>query len=79
MLAVLLGFVSKTGNVGIGASSLFCYALGQGLPILTLGLFAGLITQLPQARGASQWLSKLSGLLFLLIGVYLLTQAFGFI
>lgn len=75
VLGGLLLYVGSSGNPAFGATLLFTFAIGMALPVVVLGMFAGLLAGLPHS-GA--WLVKVKkgfGILLLLAGEYLLLEA----
>jgi thiol:disulfide interchange protein DsbD len=75
ILGGVLLYIGSSGNPAFGATLLFTFALGMGLPVVTLGAFAGLLGRLPRS-GA--WLRRVKtgfGVVLLLAGEYLLLEA----
>ena len=75
VLGGLLLYVGSSGHPVFGATLLFTFAVGMTLPVVVLGMFAGLLAGLPRS-GA--WLVKVKkgfGVLLLLAGEYLLLEA----
>ena len=75
VLGGLLLYVGSSGHPIFGATLLFTFAVGMALPVVVLGMFAGLLAGLPRS-GA--WLVKIKkgfGVLLLLAGEYLLLEA----
>ena len=75
VLGGVLIYVGSSGNPVFGATLLFTFALGMGLPVVALATFTGLLAGLPRS-GA--WLVKVKrgfGVLLLLAGEYLLLEA----
>ena len=75
VLGGVLLYVGSSGSPIFGATLLFTFALGMGLPVVALGAFAGLLGRLPRS-GA--WLSRVKkgfGVVLLLAGEYLLLEA----
>lgn len=77
VLAAILGVISKEGNVLLGGASLFCYALGQGILLMVAGLFTGLLRYRAKILAVGTTLTKLSGVLILLVGLSFILQAAG--
>ena len=75
MLAGLLAYVARTGNPVWGGLLLFVYGLGVGLPILLLGTAAASFIQRLAATRARIWAERLSGLMLIAVGLYLLSIA----
>jgi thiol:disulfide interchange protein DsbD len=75
VLGGVLLYVGSSGNPLFGATLLFTFALGMGLPVVTLGAFAGLLARLPRS---GEWLVRVKkgfAFLLLLAGEYLLLEA----
>lgn len=76
-LAGILGLISNTQNVFLGASSLFTYALGQGTLLIIIGLFTGMLKHIATLRHIGSAITKLSGSVFLAAGLLLILEGFG--
>jgi thiol:disulfide interchange protein len=77
VLGALLIAVAGGGNVVWGGFLLFVFALGIGLLLLLLGVFAGLLSSLPRP---GPWMNLVKwgfGTLMVLVGLYFLWQAWG--
>ena len=75
VLGGLLLYVGSSGHPVFGATLMFTFALGMGLPVVALGTFTGLLAGLPRS---GEWLVKVKrgfGVLLLLAGEYLLLEA----
>jgi thiol:disulfide interchange protein DsbD len=75
VLGGVLLYVGSSGNPLFGATLLFTFALGMGLPVVALGAFAGLLARLPRS---GEWLVRVKkgfAFLLLLAGEYLLLEA----
>jgi len=75
VLGGLLLYVGASGHPVFGATLLFTFALGMGLPVVALGTFAGLLTTLPKAGAWTVKVQRAFGILLLLAGEYLLLEA----
>ncbi|MGZ8441263.1 MAG: cytochrome c biogenesis protein CcdA [Candidatus Deferrimicrobiaceae bacterium] len=75
VLGGLLLYVGASGHPLFGATLLFTFALGMGLPVVALGTFAGLLVNLPKAGGWTVKVQRGFGVLLLLAGEYLLLEA----
>jgi cytochrome c-type biogenesis protein len=75
VLGGLLLYVGASGHPVFGATLLFTFALGMGLPVVALGTFAGLLTNLPKAGRWTVNVQRAFGVLLLLAGEYLLLEA----
>jgi thiol:disulfide interchange protein DsbD len=75
VLGGLLLYVGASGHPVFGATLLFTFALGMGVPVVALGTFAGLLANLPKAGGWTVKVQRAFGVLLLLAGEYLLLEA----
>jgi cytochrome c-type biogenesis protein len=75
LLAVLTYVMVQQAALAYGASLLFVYALGRGLPIVLAGTFTAALKQLQQAGRWSSLLENGSGLALIAIGLYFLWLA----
>jgi len=75
VLGGLLLYVGASGHPVFGATLLFTFALGMGLPVVALGTFAGLLTNLPKAGAWTAKVQRAFGVLLLLAGEFLLLEA----
>ena len=71
-LVALLGLVAVKGKLVYGASLLFAYALGRGVPIVLAGTFTGVLKALPALEPWTQRSRKLAGIILIAVGLYLL-------
>jgi len=75
VLAVILAFVTTKARVVYGVSLLFVYALGHCALIIAAGVFTGFVESFAQSKKGSSFANiskKLSGILILLAGLYIL-------
>lgn len=75
VLVAILSIVMAKGKIAYGASLLFAYGLGRGVPIIAAGTFTGLLKAVP---AMSRWTSraeKAAGVVMLAIGFYFLWNA----
>ena len=75
VLAAILTVVMLNGAITYGATLLFVYALGRGVPIIAAGTFAGAIKALPAFARWGERLQQGSGAIVMLVGFYLLWVA----
>lgn len=68
-LAGALLYTAQTGEVMLGAAALFALGLGQGLPLLAIGLFGPRI--LPRSGGWTQGAKRAFGVIFLGFAIWL--------
>ena len=79
VLGTLLTFVYRQHNVVWGGFLLFVFALGIGLLLLLLGVFAGLLTSLPRP---GPWMNAVKwgfGTIMIAIGLFYLWQAWSLV
>jgi cytochrome c-type biogenesis protein len=76
-LSVILGLMSQEHNWVLGGSSLFCYALGQGMLLLLVGLGVGVLKHMATLRKIGFVMNQISGWAFILTGLYLLILGSG--
>ena len=72
VLAVIITYVASTGSFYYGAGLLFAYGLGHGMPLILAGTFTATIKQLPRFRKYSHYVTLLSGVVLILLGLYFL-------
>ena len=72
VLAAILTLVMAKGAVVYGATLLFVYALGRGVPIILAGTFTGFIKALPIFSRWGNRLQQASGAIVILVGFYFL-------
>ncbi len=68
-LAGALLYIAQTGDVMLGAAALFALGLGQGLPLLAIGLFGPRI--LPRSGGWMEGAKRAFGVIFLGFAIWL--------
>ena len=71
VLVAILGIVMAKGKLAYGASLLFAYALGRGVPVVAAGTFAGVVKALPAMERWSRWMEKSAGVVLIAVGLYL--------
>ena len=73
ILAVILAFVARKGDVAYGGLLLFVYALGHSVLVLLAGTSMGAAKKMIESRGwrrANAALQKIAGAVIILVGVY---------
>ncbi|MGI5912199.1 MAG: cytochrome c biogenesis CcdA family protein [Syntrophomonadaceae bacterium] len=70
ILLVILSLAMASGQWLYGATLLFIYALGRGIPIILVGTFTGLITQIKYFARFNNIIEKLAGVIILIMGGY---------
>ncbi|MFA5866970.1 MAG: cytochrome c biogenesis protein CcdA [Actinomycetota bacterium] len=74
-LMPVLTVVLEKGNVLYGATMLFIFGIGHGLPLLFLGTLAGFANAwLKKAQAAKKYVDIASGIILIAVGIYYLTQ-----
>jgi len=71
VLVAILGIVMAKGQLAYGASLLFAYALGRGVPIILAGTFTGVVKALPAMERWTRWMEKSAGVVLIAVGLYL--------
>lgn len=72
VLVAILTYVMSKGAVVYGATLLFAYALGRGVPIVLAGTFTGFVRNLSALGRWTSHLEKVSGVVVLAVGFYFL-------
>ena len=72
VLVAILTLVMAKGAVIYGATLLFVYALGRGVPIIAAGTFAGVLKGLLSLGRWTIYLERASGGLIVVVGLYFL-------
>lgn len=75
ILLFILSLAMVNGHWLYGATLLFIYALGRGVPIILTGTFTGLITRLDKFAKWNGIMEKISGIIIVAVGVYLALSA----
>ncbi len=73
VLAVLLTFAAARGNPAESMMLLFLYGFGHGLILILAGTFTAVIKNLPALRQRTSLINRVSGVLLIMAGLYLLT------
>ena len=72
VLAAILTYVMTKGALVYGATLLFVYALGRGLPVVLAGTFTGVLKSMQSLGRWSPVIEKASGVIVLAVGFYFL-------
>jgi thiol:disulfide interchange protein DsbD len=75
VLGLLLVYVARTRNVLWGGTLLLMFAIGLGLLLMLLGIFSGMLANLPRAGAWMQRIKIAFGVGMLLVAAYFLYQA----
>ncbi len=78
-LTGILGFISNEQNWVLGGLSLFAYAVGQSMILLVAGIFTGILKQMAALRKVGAFITRLSGVVFVLAGLLLIAQGAGWL
>jgi len=70
ILLAILSLAMASGQWLYGATLLFVYALGRGVPIVIVGTFTGLIARMDQFARWNAVLEKVAGIMIILVGGY---------
>ena len=72
VLAAILTYVMAKGALVYGASLLFVYSLGRGVPVILAGTFTGALKSLQKLGRWSAGIEKASGVIVIGVGLYFL-------
>ncbi len=72
VLAVIVTYAAVQAEPFYGSGLLFIYGLGHGIPLLAAGTFTGLARSLPKINQYTRYLTYISGLILVLLGLVLL-------
>jgi cytochrome c-type biogenesis protein len=72
VLAAILTYVMAEGALVYGASLLFIYALGRGVPVVLAGTFTGALKNMESLGRWTPVIEKASGVIILAVGFYFL-------
>lgn len=72
VLAAILTYVMAKGALLYGATLLFVYALGRGVPVVLAGTFTGVLKSFQKMGQWSEMIEKASGLIVIAVGLYFL-------
>jgi len=75
VLGLLLVYVARTRDILWGGTLLFVFALGLGTLLLLVGIFSGLLSNLPRAGVWMKWVKNTFGIGMLLVGGWFLFRA----
>lgn len=77
ILAGIMAFAAMGKNLWAAVIMLFLFALGQGLILIVAGLFTSGVKNLKKFAGFSEILLKVSGVLLILVAIYLYYKTFA--
>ena len=72
VLSFILTLIARDGDLVKGATLMFFYALGMGLPFLVLGTFSQAISRMPKSGAWMEVVKSVFGLMMLGAGIYYL-------
>ncbi len=72
VLAVIITYAAAQAEPFYGSGLLFIYGLGHGMPLLAAGTFTGMARNLPKINRYTHYLSYISGLVLVVMGLILL-------
>ncbi len=75
VLGALLFYISRTRDVVWGGTLMVAFSLGLGMLLLILGVFSGLLANLPRAGIWMEWIKKFFGFGMLAVAGYFLYHA----
>jgi cytochrome c-type biogenesis protein len=75
VLVAILSIVMLNGKLAYGATLLFAYGLGRGVPIILAGTFTGAIKALPAMQRWTRWMESAAGVTLIGIGLYFIWMA----
>jgi len=75
VLAAILIYVMAKGALLYGATLLFVYALGRGVPVVLAGTFTGVLKSFQKLGRWSEVIEKASGIIVIAVGFYFLWTA----
>ena len=70
LLVVVLAWVAKTGSVVLGVGLLFSFALGLGVLFILLGMFSGVIKNLPKSGAWMGIIERGFGVLLVALAIF---------
>ena len=77
ILAGIMAFAAMGKNLIAAVIMLLLFALGQGLILIIAGIFTSTLKNLKKAAGFTDTLMKISGVLLILVAVYLYYKVFA--
>lgn len=70
VLVAILSIVMAKGKLAYGASLLFTYGLGRGVPIILAGTFTGFVKALPAMERWTHLMERAAGVVLIAVGLY---------
>lgn len=75
VLASVLSYVAYKGSILFGATLLFFYGVGSGVPVMLVGTAAGRVVTRFEGAGYGLWSERTSGTALVALGLYLVWRA----
>jgi cytochrome c-type biogenesis protein len=75
VLIAILAIATAKGTLAYGASLLFAYGLGRGVPIVLAGTFTGALKAMPGLERWTGWMEKAAGVVLIAVGLYFVWRA----
>jgi cytochrome c-type biogenesis protein len=72
VLAAILTYVMAEGAIVYGATLLFIYAMGRGVPVVLAGTFTGALKQMQSLGRWTKTMERASGVIIIAVGFYFL-------
>lgn len=72
ILIALVSYVAYEGSIVFGTIMLIAYAFGHGIILLLCGTFTGILKEMGFIRKWTSYITKISGIMLILIGIYLI-------
>ncbi|QGT98685.1 hypothetical protein SYNTR_0092 [Candidatus Syntrophocurvum alkaliphilum] len=70
ILLVILSIAFASGQWLYGATLLFIYAMGRGIPIILAGTFTGVLARMDQFAKWNNIMEKIAGFIIIIVGTY---------
>lgn len=75
VLGSLLAYVGSTGNLVLGGTMLFAFAVGMGTILLLVGTFTGILASIPRSGAWMVITKKIIAFIIIVLAEYLFVQA----
>ena len=77
ILASIMAFAAIGKNLGLAILMLFLFSIGQGIILILAGLFTSALKNMKFLSSFTEWGMKFSGLLLILVSIYLFWRVFS--
>ena len=74
-LAAILSYAALSGSLAFGGLLLFCYGVGNGLPLVVVGAGSGMLARRFASARWQTWVERASGAVMVGLGVFLVWRA----